>query len=576
MAIIKKDGNFMGLPMNIARGNPIPLDTTAVWYSYDELVEYAVSGATAYVGQILAHVDETNNTAQAYIIVDQAGTLEPVGSGVMADEKSIVVNADNALSLHDFGQKFYKYIPAVVDQAGNITTPASYELVEVSEENPWSEGLEPRVVLQGTEYVLGWYEPNQTTIEGVNAQVATLQTTVNNHTSQIEDLISDLGALDTVVGYPAEGDTAASGIFAELENKANASDVYTIEQTDNAISAAIAKADHLSRKIVGSLSEINVNAEDADKYVYMVPVTSGAEATDGYDEYMVINGKLEKVGSWEVDLSQYATTEDVNTALAKKVDAKEGFDLVSTSEITKLAGIEAGAEPNFIKTVASELVVNEAGQLSVGNIEMSKVVDLESTLASKVDAEEGYRLMAVTEGTKLEGIEAGAQVNVIDGVSDEFTIDDNKILHLVPIKIADIQDLQGALDSKIESVTLNDLDASLLQSINQIETNTSAIEDINEILNGYTAEDGAEVVGLRSVVNTMQRNMTELITTVGNHSTDIQGLQDTIDGLGNIYVAQSTFNSVLGNYAELEAANTTVVQELKELADRLAWHELSE
>ena len=34
MAMIKKDGNFMGLPMNIARGNPIPLDKSEIWYSY--------------------------------------------------------------------------------------------------------------------------------------------------------------------------------------------------------------------------------------------------------------------------------------------------------------------------------------------------------------------------------------------------------------------------------------------------------------------------------------------------------------------------------------------------------------
>ena len=142
--------------------------------------------------------------------------------------------------------------------------------------------------------------------------------------------------------------------------------------------------------------------------------------------------------------------------------------------------------------------------------------------------------------------------------------------------IADVKDLQGALDSKLEKVTTQDLDATLLQSINQISTNTAAIEDINEILNGYTTAEGTEVAGLQSVVNTMQRNMTELITTVGNHTTDIQGLQETVNGLGDVYVAKTTFNSVIGNYAELEAANTTVVNELKELADRLAWHDLSE
>lgn len=75
MAIIKKDGNFMGLPMNIARGNPIPLDTTAVWYTQTEMENYAKTGATAYVGQVLTLVDETNNTASAWLITNAAGTL---------------------------------------------------------------------------------------------------------------------------------------------------------------------------------------------------------------------------------------------------------------------------------------------------------------------------------------------------------------------------------------------------------------------------------------------------------------------------------------------------------------------
>lgn len=80
MAIIKKDGNFMGLPMNIARGNPIPLDTTAVWYTQTEMENYAKTGATAYVGQVLTLVDETNNTASAWLITNAAGTLVKLAS----------------------------------------------------------------------------------------------------------------------------------------------------------------------------------------------------------------------------------------------------------------------------------------------------------------------------------------------------------------------------------------------------------------------------------------------------------------------------------------------------------------
>lgn len=80
MAIIKKDGNFMGLPMNIQRGNPIPLDDSSVYYSRATMETYAKSGVTAYVGQIITLVDESAKTCEAYMIANEAGTLIKLAS----------------------------------------------------------------------------------------------------------------------------------------------------------------------------------------------------------------------------------------------------------------------------------------------------------------------------------------------------------------------------------------------------------------------------------------------------------------------------------------------------------------
>ena len=71
MATIKNDAAYMALPMNIKRGNPIPLDTTAVWYNKTELETYAASGATAYVGQILTLI--ADGKCEAYMISNEAG-----------------------------------------------------------------------------------------------------------------------------------------------------------------------------------------------------------------------------------------------------------------------------------------------------------------------------------------------------------------------------------------------------------------------------------------------------------------------------------------------------------------------
>lgn len=73
MATILNNAAYMALPMNIKRGNPIPLDTTAVWYNKTELETYAASGATAYVGQVLTLV--ANGKCEAYMISSEAGTL---------------------------------------------------------------------------------------------------------------------------------------------------------------------------------------------------------------------------------------------------------------------------------------------------------------------------------------------------------------------------------------------------------------------------------------------------------------------------------------------------------------------
>lgn len=90
MATILNNAAYMALPMNIKRGNPIPLDTTAVWYDKTELETYAASGATAYVGQVLTLV--ADGKCEAYMISSEAGTLvklaQTTASGDLATDVS--------------------------------------------------------------------------------------------------------------------------------------------------------------------------------------------------------------------------------------------------------------------------------------------------------------------------------------------------------------------------------------------------------------------------------------------------------------------------------------------------------
>ena len=88
MATILNNAAYMALPMNIKRGNPIPLDTTAVWYNKVELENYAASGATAYVGQVLTLV--ADGKCEAYMISNENGDLvklaQTTASGDLASD----------------------------------------------------------------------------------------------------------------------------------------------------------------------------------------------------------------------------------------------------------------------------------------------------------------------------------------------------------------------------------------------------------------------------------------------------------------------------------------------------------
>ncbi len=200
---------------------------------------------------------------------------------------------------------------------------------------------------KGADGKLSWVVPDTETVAGLSSAVAGLREDVN-------DLTTDLNAL--------------SG------------NVYTKEET----LAEIAKAEHLKRKIVSSLTEAQEymsTHDDAEQYIFMVPSENTLNG-DKYDEYLVITvgdnlRSLEKVGSWEVDLSGYATT----AQLENKVDKDENARLITNDEAAKLEALLA------IKSINDTLELNTDGQLGVKAIAISQVTDLSKQLQAKANAD---------------------------------------------------------------------------------------------------------------------------------------------------------------------------------------------
>lgn len=213
-------------------------------------------------------------------------------------------------------------------------------------------------------------------VEKNKTDIAGLTTSVNTLTGEGEGSVKK--ALSDAKSYT---DTAKTTLEGEIDKKANSAttlagygiaDAYTKTQTDNKITEAVANAHHLKREIVKTLPAVSDANADT---IYMVP-TSGSTDTAGsqssaYIEYMLINGGFERIGTSDVDLTNYATKDEVSTA---KSDA-------ATDATTK-----ANKALEDAKTYANDLASNyaTAAQGAKADTALQKADIVEGTTAGAI------------------------------------------------------------------------------------------------------------------------------------------------------------------------------------------------
>lgn len=87
-------------------------------------------------------------------------------------------------------------------------------------------------------------------------------------------------------------------------------------QTAAQVAAAVAGAAHLKRSVVSVLPDAGTADENT---IFMVKLEDG-EDQNSYVEYMVIEGKWEKMGTSDVDLSGYVKSEDLQAISNTEID----------------------------------------------------------------------------------------------------------------------------------------------------------------------------------------------------------------------------------------------------------------
>lgn len=448
----------------------------------DELQDVETAGAEN--GNFLGWDTEK----QLWVPKSLVDAISEMGGLVDADQKSIVADDQNILSLKDFGKVYYRYVAEEKDEEGNVTVEAGYVKQEVDADHPWKEGLEPKVVLDNENLVLGWYEPNSSEFDALKERVEKLEEVAEGLDARVDEVeadVSNLGSalalLGEELGDPATEEAEASGVYVLIDQKANSEDVYTKEEADEKfavkgatlaeygiedaytkteteafVNKAVLDADHLKRIIVDSVDDIDPNGEKADQFIYMVPVaTEEQEVDDKFDEYMVIDGKVEKVGSWKVDLSEYLTIESFNTTIE---------DYYTKSEITDLiADITGGESAADVKAQLTEYI-------SSNDAVVENITD------------------------KLNTVEEGAEVNVINEVSPEFKIvtdEENNVdrrLELVSIDVTKISNLDSLLNTKADKTTVEKISKDVQQNKTDISDLSGKVDNLEAALSSYVAK----------------------------------------------------------------------------------------
>lgn len=607
------------------RSNPLPLDKWSVFQSMEKAVEYAETNAVAYPGQVIAVYN--NGKMVAYVLSEVATdeensklALEPIGV-IPTGEGAIEVTEEGVISIGIDGVSL-----EVIDGA---LTLKGYKDAE--------DGAQ---LVKSKDGGLIWVKPDATTVEGLVGAVETLEAELDKTNQAIDDanaaidklketlnptdedgnpveggLVSDVKELENVIGEEAVynengelvseatgifkdiediedkiGDPAnselnqeATGLYAALELKADKATTYTKTEVDTLIEQKVVAADHLRRVIVDDINSIDKNADDALLYVYMAP--SGLQEDDNkYYEYIVLeleDGErvIEKVGSWEVDLKDYAKNETLanyatNVALGELADTvasnkTELADAIQAEEDRAKTAEKKNADDisdilGALEEVDAALELLSDGKANKDEVytkdevyNKDEVYDKSQTDAAIVkavkDATGGESASAVladlnaykkavnaevwgngelldeeltSSVSRIDTLEenfaniADAEKNFIADVTEDFTVNQARVLSLNDIAMSKVT----GLDDAMEAIQIQ-------------------VKSLDQLINGYEDEDGNAVVGL-------------------------------IEHLGVNYVKVADFNALIADVEKLQEDNVDMKADISELQDLLTWKEM--
>ena len=553
MATILNNAAYMALPMNIKRGNPIPLDTTAVWYDKTELETYAASGATAYVGQVLTLV--ADGKCEAYMISSEAGTLvklaQTTATGDLATDVSnlqtqvgnLTKAVGSAAAEGVEASGLYKLIADVeavakarlesveagdnsVTIAGSATKPSVAVKVSQAAGNALSladDGLKVEIpevkvpaysLIKDETAAAGDIATYHLTKDGVNEGIA-----INIP----KDLVVASGSVETFVAGKLPEGVAEAGTYIQLNLANSAKPLYINVGTlieyvtggsgeNDAIQINVSSDTH---KVTASVKDgsITIGMLAADVVASLGKADSAVQAVAAGDTNGTIKVDGTEVAVTGLQDAAFATVESINTTAQGYVDTAKAALEGTTSDTDKSATI-AGAK-KYADKVAK----------TAGDNASTALTDKIAELKNDDKAVDNQFVTAVTEANGIVTVARKALVAA----------------DIPDLGVSKITGLQGLLDGKQDSLTFDgDYKAGVNNAATVSTVNAAKTALIGDISAEAATTDGNTIADVRRYVDAKTKGiasdakLAELTEKVTANANSIKGINTSLADGGAI------------------------------------------
>lgn len=517
----------LGFPLNFRRGNPNPLDNSSVWASLEAAQNYAATDPVAYVGQILTVVDNVNGIATVYAIQDEAGTLNKVGTSPIGDESTITVDENGTVSLYGVsGLELTR-----TDGEGNITK-INYQPLLVDGKLTWVEPSATTVEGLATEI-----EALKTRVDSVESDNDTAITGINDKIGTVPDGKTVVELINDAKTEATYDDTDLSGRVAAIEGDyLKAADKTAIE-TKMATDISTAKTETIAAIMgeAGIDEKYDTLKEIADWI--LSDTTSSAElitrVTNIENDYLkgtdktALQGDIDALETFVGTLPEGAASTTVVAYIKEVVDALKIGDYAKAADLTVLTSRvqaleDVGAEKNVIASVDEvQFAVDAERKLTLLDIAMGKVTGLSDALGGKVDKIEGYTLLSPTDKTKLDalvigesGVEISGKVNAanVEGLGDWITNNRDTVPGLLSAvdatKLNGIE--SGAQANVLEAVSIDGTDLAIEGKKVNIPLATTTSAGALSAVDKAIIDSIADTYATKEVVNGIADRVTAL------------------------------------------------------------------